>query len=251
MNMQKDELQELWNGNNAAAGNVPGQTDALSRGSTNYPDTKWTDLICLSKGRSEVDRLRRSVRRDGWLKIAALIFLGAALPLFIGRLDAAIWGIFGFSLLAVALGIAQVAWSGGWREKNSALPLARALAADLEIWRRRRFGLAVLLGATPALAWQIYQLAYLAMNPGSSARLTNLLFMTAGGPLLWLLASWRQWARLETWLLQIGQALAAFDEAAAAKYAMARKRAARRAAVIAALLLLLLLAGIVLLRMAR
>ena len=27
-------------------------------------------------------RLRRSVRRDGWLKIGALLFLGAALPLF-------------------------------------------------------------------------------------------------------------------------------------------------------------------------
>lgn len=236
MNMQKDELQELWNGHNAAARYVSGQTEALPRD--------------LSKGRSEVDRLRRSVRRDGWLKIAALIFLGAAMPMFIGRLDASIWGIFGFSLLAVALGIAQVAWSGSWREKNSALPLAQALAADLEIWRRRRFGLAVLLGATPALAWQIYQLAYLAMNPGSSARLANLLFLTIGGPLLWLLASWRQWARLEAWLLQIGQALATFDEEAAANYELARKTAGKRTMIIIVLLLFLLLAGIVLFRMA-
>jgi hypothetical protein len=111
--------------------------------------------------------------------------------------------------------------------------------------------LAVLLGATPAMAWQIYQLAYLATNPGSSARLANLIFLTAGGPLLWLLASWRQWARLDAWLLQIGQALAAFDDDAAANYALARKQAARRTAIIITLLLLLLLAGIVLFRLAR
>jgi len=104
----------------------------------------------------------------------------------------------------------------------------------------------MLLGATPALAWQIYQLAYLAMNPAYSGRLANLLFLTAGGPLLWLLASWRQWARLEAWLLQIEQALAAFDEEAAANYELARKRTARRTAVIVSLLLLLFLAGVVL-----
>jgi len=237
MNMQKDELQELWSGNNAAAANGFGRGDSLPRD--------------FSKGRSEVERLRRSVRRDGWLKIGALIFLGAALPLFAGRITATTWGVFGFSLLTVFLGVVQLAWSAGWREKDAALPLAQGLAADLDLWRRRRLKLSVLLGATPALAWQLYQLAYLAMNPGSSARLANLMFLTAGGPLLWLLASWRQWARLDAWLLQIGQALAAFDDNAAANYAHARKQAARRTAIIVTLLLLLLLAGIVLFRLAR
>jgi hypothetical protein len=225
MNPQRDKLQELWR--------EQGVGDA---GGSN---------LSVPKGKAEADRLRRSVRRDGWLKIGALLFLLAAIPQFAGRFGAAVWGVFGFSLLAVALGIIQVAWCSGWRQENSALPLANALAADLELWRRRRPALAVLLGATPALVWQIYQLAYLAMNPASSGRLANLLFLTAGGPLLWLLASWRQWARLEAWLLQIGQALAAFDEEAAANYLLARKRAGRRTALIAVLMMLLLIAGIV------
>ncbi len=229
MNTQRDELQELWQKEKVDSAAVP---------------------IHIVKGRTEVDRLRRSVRRDGWLKIGALLFLLAALPLFAGRSGVGFYGVLVFSLLAVTLGIVQVAWSGSWRETNSARPLAQGLAAELELWRRRRPALAVLLGATPALAWQVYQLAYLAMNPGSSARLVNLLFLTAGGPLLWLLASWRQWARLEAWLLQIEGALATFDEETAAHYTLARKRASRRLAMMAALLLFLLLAGIVLFWMA-
>jgi hypothetical protein len=236
MSQQRDELQDLWR-TESAAGNVPGATNASK---PNAP-----------AGQAEADRLRRSVRRDGWLKIGALLFLSAAFPLFSGRSSAVVWGVFAFSLLAIVLGVVQVVWSKSWREGNAALPLTQGLAADLELWRRRRPALAVLLGATPALAWQIYQLAYLAMNPGSSARLANLLFLTAGGPLLWLLASWRQWARLEAWLLQIEQALAAFDEEAAANYALARKRAGRRTAIIVALLLFLLLAGTVLFWLAR
>jgi len=231
MNPQRDNLQELW--------------QAEKRDTKNVSNVAGSLLPDIPQGRAEADRLRRSVRRDGWLKIGALLFLLAAFPLFAGRFGAGVIGVLAFSLLAVALGIVQVAWSGSWREKNSALPLANALAADLELWRRRRLGLALLLGATPALAWQIYQLAYLAMNPGSSDRLANLLFLTAGGPLLWLLASWRQWARLEAWLLQIGQALAAFDEETAANYLLARKRASRRTALILALMLLLLVAGVV------
>jgi hypothetical protein len=237
MNNQPDELQKLWQAESPAHGNIPAATAVPKRGEIS--------------GKAEVHRLRRSVRRDGWLKTGALVFLGAALPMFAGRLDAAAWGVIGFSLLAAALGAIQVVWANSWREGNAALPLSRGLAVDLELWRRRRLALAALLGATPALAWQVYQLAYLAMNPGSSARLANLLFLTAGGPLLWLLASWRQWARLEAWLLQISQALAAFDDEAAADYELARQRAARRTAIIAALLLILLLGGIVLFLMAR
>jgi len=229
MNPQRDELQELWQKKN---------TEDNSR-------TTDASLPRVAAGKAEADRLRRHVRCDGWLKIGALLFLLAAIPRFAGRFGVGVIGVLAFSLLAVALGIVQVAWSRSWREKNSALPLADALAADLELWRRRRLGLAFLLGATPALAWQIYQLAYLAMNPGSSGRLANLIFLTAGGPLLWLLASWRQWARLEAWLLQIGQALVAFDEKAAADYLLAGKRASRRTLLIVALLLLLLFAGMV------
>lgn len=236
MNQQRDELQDIWKTASASA---------------DVPDIKEIPKSAIRKGFAEADRLQRSVRRDGWLKIGALLFLGAAFPMFADRLSTAVWGVLGFSLLAVALGIAQVIWSGSWREKNSALPLAQGLAADLELWRRRRPGLAVLLGATPALAWQIYQLAYLAMNPAFPRKLANLLFLTAGGPLLWLLASWRQWARLEAWLLQIGQALATFDEEAAANHELARKRAGRRTAVIITLLLFLLLAGVVFFWLAR
>jgi len=235
MNPQRDELQELWRKESADA--VPGTKGSLPGGE--------------AAGRAEAARLRRSVRRDGWLKIGALLFLGAAVPLFAGRFSDAAWGVLGFSLLAVALGIFQVAWSASWRQENAALPLSASLAADLELWRRRRPALAVLLGATPALAWQVYQLAYLALNPGSSGRLLNLLFLAAGGPLLWLLASWRQWARLEAWLLQIEQALAAFDQAAAASYALARRRAGRRTALIAGLLIIMLLAGTLLYWLAR
>ncbi len=237
MSTQQDELKELWRKEKAEVGETPGQVGV--------PPTD------PARGKAEAERLRRRIRFDGWLKIGGLLFLGAAVPLFAGRFDAAAWGVLGFSLLAVALGIFQVVWSGSWRNENAALPLSRTLAADLELWRRRRPALAVLLGATPALAWQVYQLAYLAMNPGYAGRLPNLLFLTAGGPLLWLLASWRQWARLEAWLLQIGQALSAFDEETAANYALARRRAGRRTALIAALLVLLLLAGTLLYWLAR
>jgi hypothetical protein len=236
MNQQRNELQDIWKTTSSSA---------------NIPDTKEIPKLDIRSGFAEEDRLRRSVRRDGWLKTGTLLFLGAAFSLFSGRFTIAVWGVLGFSLLAIVMGIVQIVWSGNWREGNCARPLSQSLAAELELWRRRRLVLAMLLGATPALAWQIYQLAYLVMNPGSVARLANLIFLTAGGPLLWLLASWRQWARLEAWLLQIGQALAAFDNEAAANYALARKRAARRTVIIVTLLLLLLLAGVVLFRLAR
>jgi hypothetical protein len=237
MNTQNDDLQELWRKEKAEPGAVPVKAGALP--------------VDPASGKAEADRLRRRVCRDGWLKIGALLFLLAAIPRFAGRFGVGAIGVIAFSLLAVALGIVQIAWSRSWHEKNSALPLADALAVDLDLWRRRRLGLAFLLGATPALAWQVYQLAYLAMNPGSSGRLANLVFLTVGGPVLWLLASWRQWARLEAWLLQIGQALAAFDEEAAAAYLLARKKAGQRTALIAALLLILLVAGSVFFWLAR
>jgi hypothetical protein len=237
MSTQQDDLQQLWRKEKAGAKEAPGQAGVPPANP--------------ARGKAEAESLRRRIRFDGWLKIGALVFLGAALPLFAGRFSAAAWGVLGFSLLAVALGIFQVAWSTSWRQGSAALPLSASLAADLELWRRRRPALALLLGATPALAWQVYQLAYLAMNPGSSGRLANLLFLAAGAPLLWLLASWRQWARLEAWLLQIEQALSAFDEATAAHYALARRRSGRRAALIAALLLVLLLAGVLLYRLAK
>ena len=237
MNPQLDELQELWRTESADAGDASVTSGSLPRGE--------------AAGRAQGDRLRRRIRLDGWLKISAVIFLGAALPLFAGRFSTAAWGVFAFALLAIALGVFQVAWSGRWRIEKDAHTLSASLAADLELWRRRRPALAILLGATPALAWQVYQLAYLAMNPGSSGRLLNLLFLVAGGPLLWLLASWRQWARLDAWLLQIEGALAAFDERAAARCEQARRRAGRRTALIAALFLLLLLAGVLLFWMAR
>ncbi len=219
------------------AGEAPGQANVLP--------------TAPAQGKAEAERLRRRIRFDGWLKVGALIFLGAAFPLFTGRFSAAAWGVLGFSLLAVVLGFLQVAWSASWPRESAALPLCQSLAADLELWRRRRPALAMLLGATPALAWQIYQLAYLTMNPEFAGRLVNLLFLTAGGPLLWLLASWRQWARLEAWLLQIEGALLAFDETLAADYALARRRATRRTALIASLLLVLLIAGALLYWMAK
>lgn len=230
MNRRQDPLQELWKKESAGAGNaVPA---ALP------PDH--------AKGKAEAERLRRRVRADGWLKLAALIILPAALLTGPGRLSLPAWGILAFMALSVAMGAFQVAWSCAWGDGGAAGPLARTLSDDLVHWRRRRPALAVLLGATPALAWQVYQLGYLTMNPGSASRLVNLLFLTAGGPLLWLLASWKQWARLDAWLLQIERALGAFDEEAAARYARARRRANRRTAIIAALLLLLLMTGAVL-----
>lgn len=232
MTTQKDELQKLWQAESAPGRDDPGRANILP--------------VIPGAGKAETERLRRHIRCDGWLKVGAILFLGAALPLFAGRSGPGFYGVLVFSLLAVALGIVQIVWSGSWREKNAARPLAQALAAELELWRRRRLLLAALLGATPALAWQVYQLAYLAMNPARSGRLVNILFLTAGGPLLWLLASWRQWARFETWLLQIEGALATFDEETAMRFELARKRSSRRTMVIVALLMLLLMAGVVL-----
>ena len=237
MNPQRDELQELWRAERAAAGDASGAGGSPPGGE--------------APGRAQADLLRRSIRLDGWLKIGAIVFLAAAIPLFAGRLNAAVWGVFAFAFLAAALGIFQLAWIRSWRRDAPPLPLARSLAVELDLWRRRRPLLALLLGATPALAWQVYQLAYLALNPGSSGKPVNLVFLVAGGPLLWLLASWRQWARLDAWLLQIESALAAFDEQAAARCARARKRAGRRTALIAALFLLLLLAGVLLYWLSR
>jgi len=227
MNGQQDPLQELWKKENAGANNDP--LPAL-------PSARI-------RGQAEAERLRRSVANDGWLKLIAVIVIPAAWITFADRLSFPVWGVLGFLLLSIVLGAFQIAWSGKWRDESKAGPLAEALSGDLQIWRRRRPWLALLLGATPALAWQVYQLAYLAMNPGSVAHLANILFLVAGGPLLWLLTSWRQWARLEAWLLQIEQALGAFDEDAAENYARARRRANQRTVIIVVLLLLLLLTG--------
>ncbi|TFG88078.1 MAG: hypothetical protein E4H18_02880, partial [Hyphomicrobiales bacterium] len=119
MSSQRDDLQEMWREDKKASGNASGTADGPPRD--------------MAKGKTEVDRLRRSVRRDGWLKIGALLFLLAALPLFAGRSGAAFYGVLVFSLLAVTLGIVQVVCSRGWSETNSALPLAQALAAELEL----------------------------------------------------------------------------------------------------------------------
>jgi hypothetical protein len=229
MNRPHDPLQELWKKE------PDGAVSAV-------PATLPPDRV---KGKAQAERLRRRVGNDGWLKMAVLIIIPAALLAPPERLSLPAVGILAFMALSAAMGAFQVYWSRNWTVGGSAGPLARTLSDDLGFWRRRRPALAVLLGATPALAWQVYQLAYLAMNPGSAARPVNLLFLTAGGPLLWLLASWRQWARIDVWLAQIERALGAFDEEAAARYARARGRANRRTAIIAALLLLLLLAGVV------
>jgi hypothetical protein len=229
MNSEQDDLRELWLQENAGAARPP---------EAPLPDA--------TAGMSETARLRRRVRLDGWMKLAVLLVLGASLPFLAGRMNAAAWAAVGFSLLGVVLGAVQLAWSSGWNGQDAPLPLAQGLANDLDSWRRRRPALALLLGATPALAFQIYVLAYLALNPARAGRLANLLLLAAGGPLLWLLASWRQWARLEAWLLQIQRALGVFDEEEAARCERARKRAGRRTAIIAAIFLLLLLAGVLL-----
>lgn len=148
------------------------------------------------------------------------------------------------------MGILQLAWSRSWKEPDATQAIRLNLSATLEIWRKRRPVLSLLLGATPALYWQVYQLAYLAMNPGSTERLMNLLFLTIGGPLLWVLATWLQWARIEVWILHIERALHTFDEEATGRFIHARRRAGRRLGIIATLLLLLLLAGIILFRTA-
>ncbi|MBN2344858.1 MAG: hypothetical protein JXO51_00600 [Candidatus Aminicenantes bacterium] len=226
MNSERDDLREMWLEESAGAVRPP---EAPPPGATT--------------GRSETVRLRSRARLDGWLKTSLLLVLGAALPLFAGRMNAAAWGAIGCSLLGVILGIVQLAWSSKWRAPGPPCPLAQGLAADLETWRRRRPFLALLLGATPALAFQIYLLAYLALNPASSGRLANLLLLAAGGPLLWLLASWRQWARLEAWLLQLQHALGSFDEETAARLERASRRTRLRTAIIVGLVLALLFAG--------
>lgn len=227
MNGEHDELREMWL--KESAGSVP---------PSEAPPP-------AAAGRSETARLRRRVRLDGWLKLCALPFIGAVLTVFAGRMNAASMGATGFALLCAVLGIIQLAWSAGWERQGAPLPLTQALAVDMEIWRRRRPALALLLGATPALAFQVYILAYLALNPASFGRLANQALLIAGGPLLWLLVSWRQWARLEAWLLQLQRALGAFDDEAAKRLELASRRSAARTAIIAGLLFALLFAGTV------
>lgn len=238
MNPERDELQKLWQEENSGAGNMSipdGPAEAILRKSS-------------AEGDSPAARMRRRVRLDGWIKIGAILFILAALPVMAGRFSSPLWGVLGFSLLGVLLGAAQLSWSGGWRQANAAVPLAESLTADLEVWRRRRPALTLLLGATPALAWQVYQLVYLAMMPSRPGPigLQNLLFLTAGGPLIWLLSSWRQRARLDVWLLQIEQALGAFDEEKAQVFFIAQQRAARRANILMVIFLMLLLSGVML-----
>lgn len=229
MNGEHDELREMWL--KESAGSVrPGEAPPPGP----------------VAGRSETVRLRRRVRFDGWVKLCALPFIGAAMTVFAGSMNAASLGAAGFALLCAVLGIIQIAWSSSWERQGAPLPLAQALAADMETWRRRRPALALLLGATPALAFQVYIMAYLALNPASFGRLANQALLVAGGPLLWLLASWRQWARLEAWLLQLQQALGTFDDEAAKRLKLASQRSAARTAIIAGLVLVLLIAGAVL-----
>lgn len=235
MSPERDELQDLWRRAERAAEPVP-STETLAA-----PPPRTGPL----SGRAMAARLRRRVRRDGWIKLAAIPFLLAAISRFAHRLTPAAAGVLGFSLLAVLLGVAQIAWSGRWREADAASPLREALVAGLAAWRRRRTPLALLLGATPALAWQVYQLAYLAMSahrPGPPD-LVNLLFLIAGGPVIWLASAWMHRARLDAWLLQLEQTLQNFDEESAAACRTARRRADRRLLLLAAFFLLLLLGG--------
>jgi hypothetical protein len=228
MSVERDDLRELWL--------------AESAGPVRPPEAP---VPGAKAGRSETARLKSRVRLDGWLKLCALPFLGAAMTVFAGMMNIAAWGAVGFALLCAALGIIQLAWCAGWERHDAPLPLAQALAADVETWRRRRPALALLLGATPALAFQVYVLAYLALNPAGFSRIANQAMLVAGGPLLWLLASWRQWARLEAWLLQLQRALGAFDEETAQRLQRASKRSAARTAIVVGLVLVLLIAGTV------
>lgn len=234
MSDERDDLREMWL--EESAGSVP-PPDAPPRGA--------------AEGRSETARLRRRVRFDGWLKLSALPFLGAALTMFAGRMNVAAWGAAGFSLLGLVLGIGQLAWSAGWSRPDAPLPLAQALKTDMETWRRRGPALALLLGATPALAFQVYILAYLALNPASFSRFANQAMLVAGGPLLWLLAYWQQWARLEAWLLQLQRALGAFDDEAAKRLQLASRRSTARTVIIVGLVLVLLIAGAALFYLAQ
>lgn len=229
MNSERDELRELWLRESAGSVHSPQAPPAQE-----------------ASGKSQAARLKRRVRLDGWLKLPLLPVLGAALPLFAGRMNAAAWGAAGFSLLGVVLGMIQIAWSSGWRQQDAPLPLAHALAADMETWRRRRPLLALLMGATPALFFQVYILGYLASHPASLSRPVNWIMLIAGGPLLWALSSWMVWARLEAWLLQLQRALGAFDEEAARRLELAKRRTTARTAIVVGLVLSLFLAGAVL-----
>jgi hypothetical protein len=234
MNGENDHIRDMWLKESA--------------GSVRPPEASPPGAAAA---RSETARLRHRVRFDGWLKLCSLPFIGGALTVFAGRMSAASWGAIGVALLCAILGIVQLAWSAGWERPDAPLPLAQALIADMETWRRRRPALALLLGATPALAFQVYVLAYLALHPASFARLANQAMLVAGGPLLWLLASWRQWARLDAWLLQLQQALGAFDDETAKRLKLACKCSAARTAIIAGLMLVLLIAGAVLFFLAK
>lgn len=228
MNSEHDELREMWLEESGSI--LPGPV-VPSAGK--------------SQGRSQVERLRRLLSRDARMKLGAPIFLGAAFVLLTGRMNVAIWSAIGFTLLSFILGVIQLIWSSGWNAQEAPLPLAQALAADMETWRRRRPLLALLLGSTPALFFQVYILGYLASHSASLSRPVNLIMLIAGGPFLWALSSWMVWARLEAWMLQLQRALGAFDEEAAKRLQRARRRTTARTAIVAGFLLALFFAGVV------
>lgn len=234
MNGEHDELREMWLEESGGILPIPGPPAADK-----------------TPGESQVERFRRQVRRDARLKLSVLIFLGAAFTIFRGRMNAAIWVAVGFTLFSCVLSIVQFAWSAVWSMPSAPLPLAQALATDVKTWRRRRPALAMLLGATPALIFQIYILGYLAAHPASTSRLANLILLIAGGPILWALSSWLVWARLEAWTLKLQRALGAFDEEAAKRLEQASKRSAARTVIIVGFVLVLLIAGAALFYLAQ
>jgi len=193
------------------------------------------------------ERLQRRIFWDAIVKLLVPLALLAAGPQLVGRGSAFLlfWGL----LLAgtLALGLWQLSWVRSWARASRGDALLNCLQGNVRLWERRRWPLALLLGATPALVWQIHQCLYYLLEKGGFhiSGIVAGLMLFLGGAVLWLFSTWVFLARVDRWLLQMRLALRTFDDSEDIQNIEAARSLARwRTWALLLALLVLLVAGI-------
>jgi len=196
------------------------------------------------------ERFRRRLIWDTLYKLIIVLAFPVAWMLMDRPEQTLVFFLVGLFFLCVILGIWQWVWVRSWPDNVLGQNLNSQLKQDLNRWDRRIVPLSFLLGATPALVWQLQQLIYYAFTKGrlEPSGLRAWFFALAGGPVLWIIASWVSYARIKVWLLQIEQALSIFsDQEYGERLALARSKRNSRVLIMAMILVLLLVMGLLLL----
>jgi len=173
MNDNDEDIRALWRDEGRAA--LPESPRDLPRAS-----------------RLPGERLRRRLGWDALLKLVIALALPVAWP-FLTAADSVLRALMvGLFVVCLGLGVWQWIWVRSWPVAPLDRDIRSQLSGDLERWNRLRWRLALLFGATPAMAWQLHQFVYYAVTRGTLAPsgVVQFAFAFAGGPVLWLAAAW-------------------------------------------------------------